>query len=118
MGSLTENVLSENFNSMNLVSNPVGKLQETCLKRKWTSPIYDTDDEDGPPHDRIFTVRCRLENLNIEVRGKGRSKKGAKKLAAQQMLDFLQTEGLLDNRDESVIFFFFLSTSFDFALNS
>ena len=103
MSSLSEATFTENSTSKSLVSNPVGKLQETCLKQKWTSPIYDTDDEDGPPHDRVFTVCCRLENLNIKVKGKGRSKKGAKKLAAQEMLDRLSKDGFLDNRDESVI---------------
>uniref|UniRef100_T1KJM0 DRBM domain-containing protein n=1 Tax=Tetranychus urticae TaxID=32264 RepID=T1KJM0_TETUR len=83
-------------------SNPVGKLQEICMKKKWAPPLYLTDEEDGPPHAKIFTITCKLENLDLDSQGRDKSKKGGKKIAAQEMLRLLELKGLYDAQDDSL----------------
>jgi dsRNA-specific ribonuclease len=78
--------------------NPVGKLQEVCMKKRWRPPNYDTTQELGLPHERVFTMTCEIEHLKIhvKVKGTGRSKKLAKRNAAQEMLSKLEELGLFD----------------------
>ncbi|KPP68121.1 hypothetical protein Z043_113224 [Scleropages formosus] len=64
-------------------SNPVGILQELALQNGWRRPEYSVCMEVGPPHQREFTVTCRVESL-LET-GNGSSKKMAKRTAAEKM---------------------------------
>lgn len=70
-------------------SNPVGKLQEFCMKMRVNPPDYDTWDEKGLAHERIFKISCRIASLNLITFGEGRSKKLAKRHAAEVMLEKL-----------------------------
>jgi ribonuclease-3 len=63
-------------------------LQER-LARRGTLVSYDIIDEQGPPHDRIFSIRATIEGVEVG-RGTGRSKKDAEQEAAQAALDALQ----------------------------
>ena len=72
------------------------------MKKKWSPPNYLTDEEDGPPHAKIFTITCVLENLDLESKGRDKSKKGGKKIAAQEMLNLLESKGLYDAASDSV----------------
>lgn len=45
-------------------NNSVGKLQEIALQRGWRLPEYTVLMEAGPPHQREFTVTCRIESLS------------------------------------------------------
>lgn len=38
--------------------NPVGGLQEFCMSRRWPPPSYDVVEEEGLPHERMFTMAC------------------------------------------------------------
>lgn len=38
--------------------NPIGLLQELCMSRRWPPPAYDTEHEEGLPHERQFTIAC------------------------------------------------------------
>ncbi len=70
--------------------NPVdfkSALQER-LARRGEVVTYDVIDEQGPPHDRTFSVRARIEGQEIG-RGAGRSKKDAEQEAAQAALEKL-----------------------------
>ncbi|XP_012691917.2 interferon-inducible double-stranded RNA-dependent protein kinase activator A homolog [Clupea harengus] len=69
--------------------NPVGVLQELVLQRSWRLPEYVVVMETGPCHNKVFSVTCRLENL-MET-GTGSSKKMAKKVAAEKILEKLQS---------------------------
>jgi ribonuclease-3 len=64
-------------------------LQER-LARRGAVVSYDVVGEEGPPHDRTFTIVARLEGEEIG-RGSGRSKKDAEQLAAQTALDAMST---------------------------
>ena len=62
------------------------KFQETAQNKKGITPNYKTIREDGPDHDREFTVGVYLEDKEI-ARGIGKSKQEAEQAAAQNALD-------------------------------
>lgn len=41
-------------------ANPIGKLQEMCLGRRWPPPRYDLIEESGMPHDKTFIITVYL----------------------------------------------------------
>lgn len=41
-----------------MVVNPIGLLQELCMSRRWPPPAYETEFEEGLPHERQFTISC------------------------------------------------------------
>lgn len=69
--------------------NSVGILQELALQRGWRLPEYSVLREVGPPHQREFTVTCRVETLSEKA--VSNSKKAAKKASAEKMLAKLQS---------------------------
>jgi ribonuclease-3 len=72
----------------NALENPVdykSALQER-LARRGEIVNYQVVGEQGPPHDRIFTVDAMLEDRQLGS-GTGRSKKEAEQLAAQAALE-------------------------------
>lgn len=75
--------------------NPIGWLQEMCMARRWPPPTYETEMEVGLPHERQFTIACAV--LKYREVGKGKSKKIAKRLAAQRMWQRLQDQPLETN---------------------
>lgn len=60
------------------------ELQELVQTEK-KSVIYETINEQGPAHDRIFTCQVKVNNLVMGV-GKGSSKKQAEQKAAKEAL--------------------------------
>ena len=62
-------------------------LQER-LARKGALVSYDVVDEQGPPHDRVFSVSATIGGVEVG-RGRGRSKKDAEQEAAQAALEGL-----------------------------
>jgi ribonuclease III len=63
-------------------------LQE-LLARRGALVSYDVVDEQGPPHDRVFSVSARIAGVEAG-RGSGRSKKDAEQEAAQAALEALE----------------------------
>jgi ribonuclease III len=63
-------------------------LQER-LARKGALVSYDVVEEEGPPHDRVFSVSATIEGVEVG-RGRGRSKKDAEQEAAQVALEALE----------------------------
>jgi ribonuclease-3 len=63
-------------------------LQE-LLARRGAVVVYDVVQEDGPPHDRTFSISARIEGEEVG-RGRGRSKKDAEQEAAQAALVALE----------------------------
>jgi ribonuclease III len=63
-------------------------LQER-LARRGALVIYDVVDEQGPPHDRVFSVSATIAGVEVS-RGTGRSKKDAEQEAAQIALEALE----------------------------
>ncbi len=63
-------------------------LQER-LARRGAIVTYDVIDENGPPHDRTFSIRATISGVEVG-RGTGRSKKDAEQEAAQAALEALE----------------------------
>jgi ribonuclease III len=63
-------------------------LQE-LLARRGALVSYDVVEEQGPPHDRVFSISARVEGVEMG-RGTGRSKKDAEQEAAQAALEALE----------------------------
>jgi ribonuclease-3 len=73
------------------LENPVdfkSALQER-LAQRGQLVVYDVVGEDGPPHDRTFSVSASVEGVEVS-RGVGRSKKDAEQEAAQAALEAME----------------------------
>lgn len=66
-------------------------LQIETQKTYGTLPRYKLLKEEGPEHEKIFTVECKVEN--ITTIGKGKSKKEAESQAAKEAYHLLKPEG-------------------------
>ncbi|KAL9956165.1 hypothetical protein ACROYT_G037606 [Oculina patagonica] len=69
-------------------TNPVGSLQEMCMKNNWAPPCYDVVCETGESHMKTFIYECKVESWIAQ--GQGRNKKTAKKLAAENLLSMIK----------------------------
>jgi hypothetical protein len=74
-----------------LPSNPIGSLQEYCVKCSLPLPIYDLQNTSGQPHQRNFDIIAKVGA--IASNGTGTSKKDAKRDAATALLDKLKALG-------------------------
>jgi ribonuclease III len=74
-----EHLIDENYKS---------QLLEHAQATKMEIPFYEVVGEDGPQHDRIFTVRVSVGKDTTGI-GKGKSKKSAEQNAAHQALEKL-----------------------------
>jgi ribonuclease-3 len=61
------------------------RFQELSQEYASVTPTYDTLSQDGPDHDRVFTVGVFLRHEKV-AEGKGRSKQEAEQQAAQAAL--------------------------------
>jgi ribonuclease III len=62
------------------------RFQEAAQEKKGITPTYRTVAEEGPDHDRVFTVGAFLHDQEF-ARGTGKSKQEAEQSAAQAALD-------------------------------
>ncbi|MCA9362174.1 ribonuclease III [Candidatus Kaiserbacteria bacterium] len=62
------------------------RFQELAQEHASVTPTYETIDQEGPDHDRIFTVGVYLRKELI-AEGKGRSKQEAEQQAAEQAIE-------------------------------
>ncbi|MDI6798302.1 MAG: putative dsRNA-binding protein, partial [Desulfatibacillaceae bacterium] len=67
------------------------RLQEICQKQWHRVPEYESQGEEGPEHDKIFSAKVTLAN-GLCALGRGRSKKAAEQDAACQALLMLEPE--------------------------
>lgn len=71
-------------------NDPKSELQEWLAAQHRAVPTYELIAEEGPAHDRRFTVSVNLNGERIAV-GEGRSKKAAQQEAAKAALQLLHT---------------------------
>lgn len=83
----------EKIMTQQLYRNPKGRLQEYVQQKGHSSPVYEVIKEDGPEHDRIFTVQVIVSGKPYGE-GSGRSKQLAETAAAQWVMDNLEQVGL------------------------
>ncbi len=70
-------------------TDPKSALQEYLQAKKMDVPTYRTLKEEGPPHQRTFTIELLLCGKQIAV-GTQQSKKKAEQMAAQIALNYLK----------------------------
>jgi ribonuclease-3 len=70
------------------------RLQELLQGRGEPLPNYVLDSAAGEPHDQVFSVRCQArlhaEDLLLEARGTGSSRRRAEQVAAEAVLDQIE----------------------------
>jgi len=75
--------------SLQTQHNPKGQLQELLQPDFGNNAIaYEVTQEEGPPHERTFTVELKIEDT-VRAIGIGKSKKEAEEKAARQALSNL-----------------------------
>lgn len=65
--------------------DPKSRLQEVAQSKLGHTPVYKVVDEDGPDHDKVFTISVSVED-KVYGTGKGPSKQAAQQVAAQEAL--------------------------------
>lgn len=73
------------------LKDPKSNLQEVLQERFKESPIYEITEEDGPDHDRTYTVQVRIGS-QVLGKGVGKSKQDAEKQAAKEALITLKKD--------------------------
>ena len=71
--------------------DPKSHLQELAQSNETATPVYRVMQEEGPDHDKIFTVGVYVNN-NMRGQGSGPSKQAAQQKAAEAALAFYKTE--------------------------
>lgn len=71
------------------LNDPKSRLQEWLAANRHAQPVYSLVSEDGPPHDRSFTISVSVGD-EIWGTGTGRSKKAAQQDAALVALERIQ----------------------------
>jgi ribonuclease-3 len=74
----------------NIVKDPKTVLQEILQSRKMSLPVYKVIAENGEAHKRIFTVSCKIIEIEQEVQAEGKSKRFAEQSAASKALKLLE----------------------------
>jgi ribonuclease-3 len=70
--------------------DPKTRLQEYLQASKNNLPSYQVEQTTGKSHDQVFTVSCKLTDLDMQSKGKGSSRKKAEQQAAQKLIDKLE----------------------------
>lgn len=76
--------------------DPKSHLQELAQSKEMATPVYKVISEEGPDHDKIFTVGVFV-NQNLRGEGQGPSKQAAQQQAAQNALQHFRLAEI-DNR--------------------
>ncbi|XP_054713955.1 RISC-loading complex subunit tarbp2-like [Uloborus diversus] len=82
----------------NISGNPVGALQELCMKMRWQPPYYETEKASGLPHEKVFSIMCVVDKFTTT--GEGKSKRLAKRQAADNMLKRLKALKYISDDEE------------------
>ena len=62
--------------------DPKTQVQELLQSQGDLPPSYDVVTMSGQPHEREFTVQCRIESRKLITEGQGSSRKAAEQQAA------------------------------------
>lgn len=90
--TLVENLWADEFRANHTVPNSKSELQELVQARHLPEPRYETVAEEGPAHQRSFTVAVYLDGSEF-ARATGSSKKDAQNKAAEKALEILSGQG-------------------------
>ena len=71
------------------LKDPKTRLQEHLQSRSLALPVYTVEGVEGEPHAQTFEVRCAVQSLSLNARGRGSSRRRAEQEAAEQILEML-----------------------------
>jgi ribonuclease-3 len=85
---LVLDLLDERLRGLDLdtIKDPKTRLQEALQGSGLALPEYEVIRTQGSDHQQVFSVRCRVEALGVELVADGSSRRNAEKHAAQAML--------------------------------
>ncbi|MFN3235038.1 MAG: ribonuclease III [Gammaproteobacteria bacterium] len=72
--------------------DPKTQLQEYLQSKRFSLPNYSVVETKGKAHAQTFVVNCEIEDLKLEVKGEGSSRRRAEQAAAQKMLEMIQDD--------------------------
>lgn len=73
-------------------------LQESMQKYGFELPVYDILNISGEQHEQVFTVTCRIPQLNLECQSIAHSRRSAEQSAASSMLNEISSLDLYQIR--------------------
>ena len=76
----------DNIEVTKIVDNPIGFLQEYCVKNGYGVPVYDDPLRIGPDHSPTYSVEVKIDSER-GAEGTGKNKQDAKKDAAMNALE-------------------------------
>lgn len=82
----------EDLPSGDQLKDPKTRLQEYLQYRRLMPPEYEVIGSSGAEHAREFTVRCRIEGLDMERQATGTSRRKAEQQAARACLETLEQD--------------------------
>lgn len=85
-------VLEEEFSSLpdpETLKDSKTRLQEWLQARSRPLPSYEILSESGPPHRRVFRIRCTLMDAGLLAEASGASRRAAEQDAARKLLESL-----------------------------
>ncbi len=69
--------------------DPKTRLQEYLQQHKQPLPSYEVIHTQGKDHNQVFTIECRIEQLEQPVTAKGSSRRKAEQAAAEKALELI-----------------------------
>jgi ribonuclease-3 len=87
----------DNIVSNELFIDPKTKVQELIQTKYKVTPTYSILKEEGPDHDKYFTVVLKVKRKNL-TEGYGASKQKAEEDAAQKAIDLLESKDISLNK--------------------
>lgn len=68
------------------LKDPKTRLQELLQSRRYALPVYQVTNITGQAHAQVFHLKCNIDEMNIEVKGEGRSRRKAEQVAAEKAI--------------------------------
>ena len=69
------------------LKDPKTQLQELLQSRRFALPDYQVINITGQAHAQVFHMKCSIEQMNIEVKGEGKSRRKAEQVAAEKAIN-------------------------------
>lgn len=73
------------------LKDPKTQLQELLQSRRFVLPDYQVVNITGQAHAQIFHVKCFIKQMNIEVKGEGKSRRKAEQMAAEKAIEQVES---------------------------
>jgi ribonuclease III len=82
----------ENIPDANSLKDPKTRLQELLQSRKFGLPEYDVIEMIGKAHNQQFTIRCKIDKLDLKSEGKASNRRKAEQQAADKIIPLVENK--------------------------